>query len=246
MAINRPYRRTYRPMVNGGGGGDYFFHSRYSVSPEHYIRAFLLIQKDLLQIFDFIEPTDTNQKCYSFRIQELLFRACVEVETNCKAILKENGYTGSGDWNINDYRKINQSHRLSSYSIKLPAWNGEGSVRKPFAPWAIGDPLPWYRAYNDTKHDRYYAFPQATFGMMIDAVCGIIVLLSAQFSNEDYTPRPVWFWLQGSIDGFEMAIGDYFRIKFPEDWPLEERYDFDWQKLEKEADPFQEFPFSKP
>ena len=74
-----------------------------------YIRAFLLIQKDLLELFDYVEPADQNLDCYSYRIHELHMRACIEVEAHCKAILSENNYVNpdksSEWWNVKDYRK---------------------------------------------------------------------------------------------------------------------------------------------
>jgi hypothetical protein len=68
-------------------------HPKYAQSPEHYVRAFLMILNDLQEILDFVEPADQNLSCYSYRIHALLLRACIEVEANCKAILKENRYS---------------------------------------------------------------------------------------------------------------------------------------------------------
>ena len=42
-----------------------------------------------------------------------------------------------------------------------------------------------------------------------------------------------------SGDGMEPAIGGYFRVKFPTDWPVDEQYDFDWAAIENQPDPFQ-------
>lgn len=249
MPIDRPYRRTCRQFSDGeyseGGRWRYIRHERYAKSPEHYIRAFLLLLKDLQNLFDYIEPADENLVCYSYRIYELLFRSCVEVEANCKAILNENGYTKSGDMNMRDYKKINASHRLSSYEVKLPFWHGSNDLRKPFDSWTAGSSLPWYMAYNETKHNRHDSFHKATFGHLIDAVCGVLVLLSSQFYTEDFSPGNTLLALSGPRDGMESAIGEYSRIKFPDDWPISERYDFDWQVLKNDSDPFQEFDYSK-
>lgn len=90
MAITRPYKRTCRQFADGqyteGGRAKYILHPRYARSPEQYVRSFLLLSKDLQEFFDYIEPADVN--CYSYRIHALLLRACVEVEANCKAIIK--------------------------------------------------------------------------------------------------------------------------------------------------------------
>ena len=108
MPVTCPYRRTCRQFVDGsyseGGRWQYMLHPKFAQAPEHYVRAFLLLLKDLQELFDYIEPADKNLHCYSYRIHALLLRACVEVEANCKAILKENGYSKSDNWNMDDGR----------------------------------------------------------------------------------------------------------------------------------------------
>jgi hypothetical protein len=219
--------------------------------PGHYIRAFLLLLKDLQELFDYVEPADGNLSCYSYRIHALLLRACVEVEANCKAILKENGYIKKSkkgkdiDMNMDDYKKINTTHRLSSYQVKVPYWSGTEDTRFPFLAWSTGNPLPWYEAYNITKHDRHAGFKEATFEHLLDACCGVLVILSAQFGTKDFSPGDSLLALEGSNDGMESGIGGYFRVKFPDDWPPDLRYEFDWRKLENEPDPFQTIDYSK-
>jgi hypothetical protein len=225
--IKRPYKRTCRQFIDGGyGSSAYLSHKDFAQNPEQYIRPFLLIQKDLQLLFDYIEPADRNLDCYSYRILELLIRTCIEVEANCKAILVENGYAQTGRLTMHDYKKINVSHHLSSYEIGLPVWSGTKRIRNPFKNWSNGGSLNWYSAYNATKHDRLNEFTQASFDNLIDAVCGLVVLLSAQFWREDYIPRETLLAVDGPSDGMDTAIGEYFRVRFPTDWPEFERYDF--------------------
>lgn len=249
MPVNRPYRRTCRQFTDGsyteGGRWEYMLHPKYAQSPEHYVRAFLLLLKDLQDLFDYVEPADNNLDCYSYRIHALLLRACVEVEANCKAILKENGYTKSVYMTMDDYKKINTTHRLSSYQVKIPNWNGEKNIRFPFLPWARGRPLPWYDAYNTTKHDRHKKFEEATFEHLLDASCGLLVLLSAQFETNDFSSGDTLLSVNGPGDGMKSGIGGYFRVRFPNDWPDKMKYGFDWQKLKHEKDPFQTIDYKK-
>lgn len=247
MPVNRPYRRTCRQFVNGSytasGNGRYIIHPMFARSPEHYVRAFLLLLKDLQELFDYVEPAEKNLACYSYRIHALLLRACVEVEANCKAILSENGYARAGDWNMGDYKKVERTHLLSAYEVKVPNWSGAQAVRTPFSAWATGAPLPWYQAYNTTKHDRHSKFEDATFGQMLDACCGLLVVLSAQFETKDFSPGNDVITMEGRGDGMESGIGGYFRVRFP-NFPPDMRYDFDWKSLQGDADPFQTFDYS--
>lgn len=248
MPIQRPYFRTCRQFTNGSyadsGKWRYIVDPRFAQSPEHCVRPFLMLLRDMQLLFDYVEPSDANRQCYSFRIQELLFRACIEVEANCKAILSQNGYARDGDWNMSDYKKIEASHHLSSYEVTLPIWHGKFANRAPFAAWATGGSLAWYGAYNATKHDRHNEFQKATFEQMIDALCGLLAILSSQFHTQDFAPGASYLVTEGPNDGTEAAIGGYMRIRFPNDWPQAERYDFDWEVLEREAEPFQRYDYS--
>jgi len=200
----------------------------------------------MLELFEYVEPSDKNLECYSYRIHALLMRVAIEVEANCRAILIENNFPkqNSNDLKMPDYHKINASHKLSSYEVKLPVWHGLQGVRKPFANWATTHTLPWYRAYNSAKHDRHENFLNATFEHAVDAMCGLAAIISSQFYNCDFSPNIYWHEPL-SNDGFQLSIGDYLQIRFPKstDWLPAELYDFDWKHIEAEADPFQEISF---
>lgn len=249
MGVDRPFRRTCRQFTDGhyalGGRWAYIMHPKFANSPEQYIRAFLLLQRDLQFLFDYIEPCENNLNCYSYRTHEILLRACIEIESNLKAIFLENGYIKKGDMTMDDYKKIEISHKLSSYQVKIPIWKGNGDIRTPFVAWKNNKPLIWYQAYNQTKHNRHEAFSLATFENMLDAVCGLLVVLSSQFWTHDFSPSDMAISWDGPTDGTESAIGSYFRIMFPTDWPNAQRYDFDWQELKQETDPFISFDYSK-
>jgi hypothetical protein len=248
MPLDRPFLRTARQLADGSylnsGNGNYVRHPAYAERPDKYIRSYLLIQRDMIDIFDYVSAGDHNLTAYSFRIHAIIIRACIEVEANFKAILKCNDYSKSSNFNMSDFLKVERTHRLSGYRIKVPYWDGHGAIRQPFlsfapGPSGIGESPGWYRAYNATKHDRLANFEQATLGAMIDAVSGLAALLAAQFINEDFAPTSPGLALShGDGDGSEDAIGGYFRIFFPTDWPNADRYGFNWQDLRSQADPF--------
>lgn len=259
MSYSKPFHRNYRGFVNGSNSGysqwAYIIDRNYAESPEHYVRAFLLIQKDLQNLFEYIEPSDTNLDTYSFRIHELLMRTCIEVEANFKAILKENIYNpldkqnkplSEKKWNIHNYRIVNKTHHLSSYKVSIPIWDGIRSSFEPFAEWSTTTELSWYQAYNSSKHDRKSAFKKANFSNLLNAVSGLLVLLSSQFRTEDFAPGSTLLAAEGyDYYSGEPALGGFFRIEFPNDWSDEEKYNFDWAELKKDPDRFQKFDYDK-
>lgn len=248
MGINKPYYRTARQFADGlyseGGRSQYIRHSAYADEPSNYIRAFLLIQKDLQTLFEYVEPSDQNLKTYSFRTYELLPRTCTEIEANFKAILRVNTYSQPiKKWNIEHYAKIDKSHYLSDYAVKMPHWTGNDRTRTPFAEWKNGHSLRWYQAYNTSKHDRAQELKAATFADVIDAFCGLSVVLASQFLNNDFGPADGAIGSEGIGDGHEEGIGQYVRLKYPSNVPSADRYDFKWQDLRNASDPFQKFDY---
>ncbi len=255
MPVSKPYYRTARQFVNGNYVAypydEYIMHPSYAVRPENYIRAFEIIQKDLLALFESIEPADQNLPTYSFRIHELLMRTCIELEANFKAILAANTYGRPADkLNITDYFKINKSHYLSDYEARLPYWDGARSVWRPFNEWAVnaGSATPWslawYSAYNAAKHDRAKELSQANLENLLYAVTSLEVVLSAQFFMYDFGPIDYMTSRYRRHQGFDPGIGGYFSVKFPQNTPAAERYDFAWPNLVSQtSDPFDKFDY---
>jgi hypothetical protein len=250
VSILKPYKRTVRPFASGSyftdGHWRYITHQDFAIEPERYIHAFMLIQRDLFDLFDFVEPDDVNRASYSHRIHSLLMLTCIEVEANCKAILAENGYVQTGNWTMADYRKIERSHMLSAYEIRLPRWRGTLKSRTPFGAWIWNKPLHWYQTYNSVKHDRHNAFASATLEVLTDAIAGLVALLASQFGFWDFSPsrpRLVLSGTGGPPTGFEEAIGGQFQVRYPSTWPNADRYDFDWEVLSKDSAPIGTFAF---
>ena len=159
MTVSRPYYRIVRKFVDGhyseGGRSQYIHHPAYAEAPSNCVRAFLLIQKDLQTVLEYIQPSGQNLQTYSFRTYEALLRTCTEIEANFKAIFRANIYSYAGNMNVTHYSKINKSHFLSDYEVKMPYWDDHTFSRKPFQTWGAGThSLAWYQAYNNSKHDR--------------------------------------------------------------------------------------------
>ena len=107
----------------------------------------------------------------------------------------------------------------------------------PFKEWGENKSLLWYQAYNETKHDRHLLFELASFNILLDAMCGLFVILSSQFYTHDFLPGNSYMLFENSNAG----IGDYFIIEFPTDWEDDEKYSFslnDWNLMKVKSNPF--------
>lgn len=247
-----PYHRIYRPCRKSHNSGynswRYIVDHEYADSPANYTQPFLSLQKEIIDLFEYVEPAYKNLKTYSYRIQQLLMRTCIEIEANFKAIFNENTFTLKSEdhWNINDYRKINVSHHLSSYTIKFPRWEGKCNEFRPFQPWAENESLSWYRAYNATKHNRVKKREQANFYNLLSAYSALAILLAAQFRDKSFTPGPSVF-ADGGSDSYygavEYAIGDYLIIEYPSDWTDDELYNYEWEQVKNIPNKFRKYNY---
>lgn len=252
MATTKPFKRIIRPFADefstSEGSAESYMrfwedsivtHASYANDRQELWRAYKLIQKDLVHLFEYVEPCDNNLSTYSHRTYELLLRAATEVETNCRRILELNGYRNKKT-NIEDYMKINAASKLGEYVVILDAWFPQKKTLQPFAPWNIGThSLAWYQAYNDVKHHRNLDFPKASLENVLHAISGLYIVLFSQFVlpchrndlllGEDYTTLS--------------AADDVFSIVPPSTWTEPELYDFDWESIKDLADPFDRFPF---
>ncbi len=248
MALNKPYYRIIRPFGTECAPGDYcLFKSksfltdlRYAADRLELCRAYQLIEKDLLRLFEYIDPCEDNLNTYSHRTYELLLRTATEFETNCKRILEANGYNCHKNLGMKDYYKIHHALKLGFYKINLKVWHPTEKTFQPFREWSEGShSLAWYQAYNAVKHDRYKNFKMASLDNVLTAISSLYAILFSQFfifidSDSGFTETEEEIIKQYAIFGVMPFRG----------WKPEECYDFDWEKIENDDEPFEKFSFS--
>lgn len=224
---------------------DYLGDERFACQAEmrSLVTTAKLILDDLYAVFNYIEPDDTNLDVFSHRIYELFLRTATEFESNCKGILKSNGYAEAKNAiNIsNDYFKLASVARLSEYKVIFKRWS-TSHVFTPFAEWntATYAPLIWYQGYNSVKHNRYSNFKQANLENLMNALAGLLCILHAQYGE-----RMAFCFVSGlslSQDYQEKLEIEPFVIITPT-FPDVEQYDFIWDVLKTDPDPVQNYTF---
>lgn len=242
MPIVKPYYRIMRETVHGSSFCDYVLDSRYSDDRNMLCRSYKILENDLKAVFEYVEPSDDNLHVYSHRIYELLLRTATEFETNCKRILDANGYTKAGNFNIEDYHKINQATRLSDYEVYIDIWRPSRKLIQPFLNWSNNHSLSWYQGYNLAKHNRNVNFSHASLENLVQAMAGVYCILFAQFGAYSFNAYHQINMIEDNSDGCVFAGESIFSIK-PLIWPPSEKYDFDWLILCNQPDPIQRFNF---
>jgi hypothetical protein len=200
----------------------YMFSSIYAEDPKHYIRSFLLIQEDLLEIFKYIEPSEESGDVYSYKIHDLFIRTCIEIEANFKAIFEANkNQIGRKNLNIKHYSKINKTHYLSDFRVFLPIWRENSTFEiNPFKEWSDTrnehKTISWYKDYQKCKHNRHNEFKLANLSNLMSAVAGLLVLITSQFGSKSFSSGSTLLAVEGfDYYDYDSAIGDFFRIAYP-------------------------------
>lgn len=252
MAIAKPYYRIYRP----GLGRDTIYNSTNGFERDGLFiekeekqslkMAARLIIDDFKRLLEYIEPDKRNENVFSHRIYELLLRTCTEVESNCKGILKANNYRAVNrygkdkkDYDMNDYKKVEQSSHLSSYVVYYSNWLPDKYTSKPFAAWAENDSLPWYDAYNKVKHHRSQFFSLANLKNLLDAICGLLCIIHSEIGEDVQLIYDSNLYVSTSEPS--VFVGEFEII--PSLFSDREKYDFVWEDLKSDPYRFQSFPY---
>jgi hypothetical protein len=151
---------------------------------QSFVALRLLLSK-MVDIFETIEPAPQNLDTYGHKVRELLLMASMEAETSWAAVLKANGYGADGHLKTWDYVKLLDPMLLDSYSLTLASYPNFPSFA-PLRDWDSSRPtqsLPWYDAYNATKHNREENLKEATMERAIHAVGAAVVMFYAQFGD---------------------------------------------------------------
>jgi hypothetical protein len=172
------YRRISRPVRVMGNLENAIDQKAFTQS---FVALKLLLDK-MQDIFETVEPYQSNLGTFGHKIRELLLLAAMEVEASWVAVLKTNGYARSRFTTV-DCVKLLMPMRLDSFSLKLRSYTDFPSFT-PFDGWDAAAPtksLPWYDFYNQTKHNREEYLDVATLERAVHAVGAAVVMFYAQF-----------------------------------------------------------------
>lgn len=143
-----------------------------------------ILSEDLTRLARVTRPDPKTHHVYGSRIRDLLIRACTEVESQMKGVMKANGAKPQMKrFCTLDYVKLLGPMRLDEYAIRLTRYR-DYPVIEPFKGW---DPtnstasIAWYDAYNATKHDREQEFHRGTLEHALSAAGALVIMLAAQY-----------------------------------------------------------------
>lgn len=221
------YPRIWRPHYLPFGGP---FERPLSAAETIYVadaKAQLTVFcRELDHICRSVHPDKATLGVYGHNIRNLLVSACTEAEMHWTGVLRANGRAKAE--RTGDYVLLAKPLRLKDYHVRFWKYPQLGLLR-PFARWRVGgkptQDLPWYNAYNLTKHDREAHFGNATLAQAFQAVAACATLIVAQFG------------LQNAI-GIATELSGHLYFELTPEWKPQEQYislfeqpQIDWEPI---------------
>lgn len=147
----------------------------------------LLILERLNELLLYVDPNPSTLSTYGHKQRELLLLAATEVESHWRWFLNHYGAKPNGQgFSTNDYVKLAPALFLADFDVTIPRYPAVRAL-SPFVGWNPQRPtksLPWYDAYNETKHDRVGGLSRASVEMCLLTVAANLVLFISRFGYQ--------------------------------------------------------------
>lgn len=179
------------------------------------IYSYYLLEDQLKEIVQFVEPEKENFLTYSHKIRSSLILACTEFEANCKSMMKEKNFELK-DPKIDDYLDfLDKNYCIRQYVVRCHFMEG-----KEFAPFKELDEkkqknksVVWYQAYNKVKHDRVNSFEQANLNNMLNAITAVFITLYSRFDLDALNRYHIIRMWEEDPEGYAYTMHSIFKIK---------------------------------
>lgn len=149
---------------------------------------FLVLERDLVRTLDYVELAEANMAAYSNELAKLLLLVGSEVDVVAKMLCKQTPEPGELG-GILDYQSCLTAAfvGIDKSEVSISRY---GLVFTPWEQWQTANTSPdWWRAYNKVKHSRDVHFVLANLGNVVEAICGLLILLKYHYRLER-TPEP--------------------------------------------------------
>jgi len=210
---------------------------------------FSLVER-LNDLLLYIEPEGPGLAAYGPRSRELLILACTEVENTWTHYMRLANQQPSGQgFKTTDYVKLAEPLHLKEFRVELLPYAHAPRVA-PFAGWDAAAPtqsLPWYDAYNKTKHDRAAHLSDATFERCLEAVAANLVMFCVRFGPaalfHQTTPLSSLVNHLFVVDLVDPDVTTFYvpRVEVPLDW---DTTNIGWGDSQKWTVPWQQKPLA--
>lgn len=181
------FQYYFRIWYEGGSSPKDIFKSNDSIFYTNSIEQFSLLTNQILNLFDYIKPSQVNKMSHGNVNRNLILLSCTEIEAQIIQILEINGYEKKERYTTNDFFEIKEFMKLDEFELTLKYYPEFGAL-SPFKNWDKSKPtksLNWLNSYNKIKHNREEYFEESTLENVLNSYCGLYILLVIQYGSSN-------------------------------------------------------------
>ena len=144
--------------------------------------CYLAICDDLERLSRYVEFTKANYRTFSVEISRLLLTTCSEVEVAAKAICQKIK-ADAARTNMDAWRACigKRFPKMSGLRVQIACHR---LTFTPWKDWAEDQNPGWWKGYNAAKHDLDLHYSEANLGNLLEAACGLTILLHYNYYRE--------------------------------------------------------------
>jgi len=141
---------------------------------------FLALERDLELSSRYVEFSPANMAAYSIEFAHVLLAASSEVDVLAKLLCERLAPTAPRG-NIDQYRAVlaGELPGLVTEAVFAPRYSLE---IVPWDTWANSVNPPWWRSYNNVKHERDSCFSEATLENALTSMAALLTLVVQYYS----------------------------------------------------------------
>jgi hypothetical protein len=146
-------------------------------------RHYLALERELLEISQYIEICQENFCVHSVKFSHLLMASASEFETVGGLFCKKKAVEGTGINSILDALE-NIGSNFKQTEVEIPLHQLK---LKPLEDCGLKTPPAWWTANNKVKHHRDTDFKLANLGNVLMSMCGLLIMLGKYYHEEKMT-----------------------------------------------------------
>jgi hypothetical protein len=133
------------------------------------------LDEDLHSLSRIIEFGEDNYKTHSVRLARLYLSICSEIDVVAKLLCARIA-PSQRPGKIDDYRSVITAHykNFALLKVEMPA---HGLDLQPWQAWSSDENPPWWKSYNNVKHQRNKHYREANLENVLGAAAGLLVML---------------------------------------------------------------------
>ena len=172
---------------------------------------YLSLEKELQEISEYVSIHKDNLSVFSFKIMQLYFAVCTDIDSIFKHIQSNLNVTKSRLTIEDHIQMLNDKFPLVRNTIVELKFSGQVLEFTPFEPLFLNSKDTWWKDYNSVKHSRSDNFHKANLNNLLNSLSALHILNLVYQVSLDEKCRDIYDSI--AIEAPALYHYPFFRLK---------------------------------